>query len=90
MRPDTERAIRRLERYHVGIPGCLFKGALLYGLGLGGGRHRALVSWLYFAAGRRFIQMTRTNSETQTTPGNGEPRDICASRAAQSSVSGHR
>jgi len=34
MHPDTERAIRRLERYHVGIPGCLFKGALLYGLAL--------------------------------------------------------
>jgi hypothetical protein len=32
MHPDTERAIRRLERYHVGIPGCLFKGALLWGL----------------------------------------------------------
>jgi hypothetical protein len=32
MCPNTERAIRRLERYHVGIPGCLFKGALLWGL----------------------------------------------------------
>ena len=34
MHPDTECAIRRLERYHVGIHGCLFKGALLYGLAL--------------------------------------------------------
>ena len=35
MRLDTERAIRRLERYHVGIPGGLFKAALLYGLAIG-------------------------------------------------------
>jgi hypothetical protein len=32
MDPETEKAIRRLERHHVGAPGCLFKGALLYGL----------------------------------------------------------
>lgn len=34
MRPDTERAIRRLERYHVRIPGSLFKGAIFACLGL--------------------------------------------------------